>query len=453
MKISSARWWPKTLYAKASATLATTTLLFLLLTLMTIGYLIIVPVAKRSAEDLAALMMVSAQTWAELPPQTRPDFEHELRLNHDLKLNHALTLPKATSPFTDEVTRLLPYLHFLQQSLEQRSNQEIIIHSTISSDESRWFWVGIPVHNRVVHLGFTLARLGPQLPLAAMIVFILSVLLVSITAFILVRHLIRPLARFAKAAEEIGSGTTPKLLPESGPIELLLFARTFNNMALQVRDLLTDRTTMLSGIAHDLRTPLARLGLTLEMLKNQADTQLIMEASQDLEEMEHLINQYLQLGQVLADDNPETIDVRDIIDHCVIDARRMGVTIDWAPDHPCLLTLQPLVLIRILTNLLQNAARYSEGLGIAVEYKQTPERCIIKVLDQGPGIPEAELDAVFRPFYRIDLSRSNSTGGSGLGLAIAQQLAQIHGWQLSLKQRLGGGTEACIEIPTYTSID
>ena len=209
---------------------------------------------------------------------------------------------------------------------------------------------------------------------------------------------------------------------------------------------------MLSGIAHDLRTPLARLGLTLEMLKNQADTRLVTEATQDLEEMEHLINQYLQLGQVLAGDSPETIDVRDIIDHCVIDARRMGVNIDWAPDHPCLLTLQPLVLIRILTNLLQNAARYSEGLGVAVEYRQTPERCVIKVLDQGPGIPEAELDAVFRPFYRMDPSRSNSTGGSGLGLAIAQQLAQIHGWRLSLKQRPGGGTEACIEIPTCMSV-
>ncbi len=444
MKNPLQRWWPKTLYAKTSATLAATTLLFLLLTLITIGYLIVVPVAKRSAEDLAALMMVSAQTWAELPPQTRPDFEREL------KLNHGLTLTKASSPLMDEVTRLLLYTHFLQDSLIQRSNQKITIHSTISSDGTRWFWTDIPVNERVVRFGFTLARLGPQPPLAALIVFAIGAALVLLTALLLVRRLIRPLALFAKAADEIGRGVTPKPLPETGPAELLQLSRTFNHMALQVRELLADRTTMLSGIAHDLRTPLARLGLTLEMLKPKADAQLVAEATQDLQEMEHLISQYLQLGQVLAGDSPEIIDVRDIIDHSVIDARRMGTDIDWTPGNPCLLTLQPLVLTRILANLLQNAVRYSEGQSVAVEYERSPEGCVIKVLDRGPGIPEAEREAVFRPFYRLDPSRSSSTGGSGLGLAIARQLTQFHGWQLSLIARPGGGTEARIEIPTCT---
>ena len=447
MKNPLQRWWPKTLYAKTSATLAATTLLFLLLTLITIGYLIVVPVAKRSADDLAALMMVSAQTWAELPPQTRPDFELEL------KLNHGLTLAKTSSPLTHEVTRLLPYTRFLQDSLIQRSNQKITIHSTISADGTHWYWTDIPVNKRVVRFGFTLARLGPQPPLAALIVFALGAALVLLTALLLVRRLTRPLARFAKAADEIGRGVTPKPLPETGPVELLQLSRTFNHMALQVQELLADRTTMLSGIAHDLRTPLARLGLTLEMLKPQADTQLIAEATQDIQEMEHLISQYLQLGQELTGDRPETIDIRDIIDRCVIDARRMGTDIDWIPDEPCLFTLQPLVLTRILANLLQNAVRYSDGTGVAVEVRRTPESCVIKVLDRGPGIPEAERESVFRPFYRMEPSRNSCTGGSGLGLAIARQLAQFHGWRLSLIARPGGGTEAHIEIPSCTSLD
>lgn len=253
-------------------------------------------------------MMVSAQTWAELPPQTRPDFERELRLNHGLMLS------AASSPLTGEVARFLPYTHFLQESLIQRSNRPITIHPTVSPDGTHWYWVDIPVSAHLVRFGFTLKRLGPQLPLAALIVFTLGVVLVLLTALMLVRRLIRPLARFSKAAEEIGRGVTPKPLPETGPIELLLLARTFNHMAMQVHELLADRTTMLSGIAHDLRTPLARLGLTLEMLKNQADTQLVDEATQDLEEMKHLINQYLEIGQVLTEDKPETIDVRDLID-------------------------------------------------------------------------------------------------------------------------------------------
>ncbi len=445
MKNLLQRWWPKTLYAKTSATLAVTTLLFLLLTLITIGYLIIIPVAKRSAEDLAALMMVSAQTWVELPPQTRPDFEREL------KLNHGLTLSRATPPLAGEVSKLFPYVHFLKDSFMQRGGQAITIHQTIATDGTRWFWADIPVGERVVRFGFTLARLGPHPPLAALIVFMVGVVLVLITALMLVRRLISPLARFSQAAGEISRGVTPKPLPETGPDELIQFARTFNHMALQVHELLADRTTMLSGIAHDLRTPLARLGLTLEMLKNQADTELVAEATQDIQEMEHLINQYLQLGQELAGDSPETIDIRDIIDRCVIDARRMGTEIDWTPRDPCLLTLQPLVLTRILANLLQNAVRYGAGQVVSVEYRCTPEGCVIKVLDRGPGIPEAEREAVFRPFYRLEPSRSSRTGGSGLGLAIARQLAQFHGWRLSLVARPGGGTEARVEIPTYRS--
>lgn len=441
------RWWPKTLYAKTSATLAAATLLFLLLTLVTIGYLIVVPVAKRSAEDLAALMVVSAQTWAELPPQTRPDFELEL------ELNHGLLMYQATSPLRGEETRLLPYIHFLQESLTRRSGEEITILQSDSASGTRWFWADIPVSERAVRFGFTLARLGPQVPLATLIVLVLGTGLVALTALLLVRRLTRPLDRFARAANAVGRGVTPQPLPEAGPVELVQLARTFNQMALQVRELLDDRTTMLSGIAHDLRTPLARLGLTLEMLKPQADQELLAEAGQDIQEMEHLINQYLQLGQVLAGDSPESIDIRDIIDRCVIDTRRMDSEIQWTPGEPCLLTLQPLVLTRVLTNLLQNAVRYGGGKPVVVEYEQTPEGCVIKVLDRGAGIPDTEREKVFRPFYRLDPSRSSSTGGSGLGLAIARQLAQFHGWRLSLLARPGGGTEAWIEIPVYQTVD
>lgn len=95
--------------------------------------------------------------------------------------------------------------------------------------------------------------------------------------------------------------------------------------------------------------------------------------------------------------------------------------------------------------------RYSKDTGVAIEYRQTPEWCLIKVLDRGPGIPKAEREAVFRPFYRLDPSRSSSTGGSGLGLAIARQLAQFHGWQLSLDERPGGGIEARVAIPIRRS--
>lgn len=438
------RIWPKSLYAKTVATLATATLLFLALTLLTTGYLILAPVAKRSAEDLGALMMVSAQTWTELPPQTRSDFERELALNH------GLTLTTSEHPLAGGPGSLFPYVHFLKESLTRRSGQTIRVRRIESSDGSQWIWTDIPVNERVVRLGFALERLGPHPPLAALVVFTVGLILILLTALLLVRRLIRPLARFSMAAQAVGRGITPEPLPATGPTELVQLAHSFNHMALQVRELLADRTTMLSGIAHDLRTPLARLGLTLEMLKNQADAQLLTEATQDLEDMNHLIRQYLQLGQALAGDELETIDVRDIIDRCVIDARRMDSDIDWTPGAPCLLTLPPLALTRILANLLQNSVRYGKGHGVTVEYGVILGTCTIKVLDRGPGIPEEEREAVFRAFYRLEPSRSNSTGGSGLGLAIARQLAQFHGWRLTLNARPGGGTEACLEIPDST---
>ena len=445
MKDLLPRLWPKSLYAKTAVTLATATVLFLALTLITVGYLILVPVAKRSADDVAALMMLSAQTWAELPPQARPDFARELQLRH------GLTLSALDRPLAAETKSLLPYVDFLQDSLTRRSGRTIDVYPSVASDGSQWIWTDIPTDAHRLHIGFPLDRLGPQPPLAAFIVLAVGIALVLLTALLLVRRLIRPLARFATAAQQVGRGVTPAPLPETGPTELVQLARTFNHMSLQVRELLADRTTMLSGIAHDLRTPLARQRLTLESMRASADPQLLAEATQDLEEMNRLIEQYLQLGQVLLGDSPETIDVRDIIDRCVIDARRLNTIVTWTPGDPCVLTLQPLVLARILANLLQNAVRYGEGWEVAVEYERMPAACIIRVLDRGPGIPEAEQEAVFRPFYRLETSRSSSTGGSGLGLAIARQLAQFHGWGLALESRPGGGTEARIEIPASGS--
>lgn len=441
MKAFRGRFWPKSLYAKTAMTLGTALVLFLVLSLAAIGYLILVPVAKRSADDVAALMMLSAHTWAGLPPEERSGFTHKL------SIDHGLTLSTVERPRAVESGIVFPYINFLSESLTRRSGRKVGVHLTLSNDGSRWVWSDIPVDAHTVHIGFPLDRLGPQPPLAAFIVFMGGLALVLVTALLLVRRLIQPLEKLSVAAQQVGRGLTPAPIPVTGPTELVKLAQSFNRMSSQVRELLADRTTMLSGIAHDLRTPLARQRLTLESMGTSADPQLLEEATQDLEEMNRLIEQYLQLGQVLSGDRPETIDVRDIIDRCVIDARRLGATVNWVPDDPCILTLQPLVLARILANLLQNAVRYGEGREVTVEYERTPAACIITVLDRGPGIPDAEREAVFRPFYRLETSRGSSTGGSGLGLAIARQLAQFHGWELALDSRPGGGTEARIEIP------
>lgn len=429
------RFRPTTLFGRSAMTVSLAFILFQALTLAAVVYFVLFPLAERSADDLAELIVLSAQTWVELPPETRPDFEQELAKNHGLWLFEARA-PLAPS------ARFGPYQRWLEAALEKRAGKPVRV--VVSEWNEPWFWTEVSVAGQTIRIGFPKSRIGAQPFLALLLVLGAGVLVALATALVLARRITLPLARLSLATARVGKGETPELLPESGPQELAAVARNFNLMAHQVRDLLANRTTLLAGISHDLRTPLARMRLALEMLPETSDPKLVERMQRDLEQMNHLIGTFLDLSRGLGYEEKQPVDLNALIGELAEEARHGGATVECGPDiSPDEVKTAPLALRRILSNLLDNAIRYGNGKPVTIEWEQTREGNIrVSVLDRGPGIPEDLRETVFQPFYRMESSRSAATGGSGLGLAIARQLAESNGWKLELLPRTGGGNEA-----------
>jgi two-component system osmolarity sensor histidine kinase EnvZ len=265
-------------------------------------------------------------------------------------------------------------------------------------------------------------------------------------AFWLARRLTQPLARLEAASALIGQGGHPLMLVEAGPRELVSLSRRFNTMAQQVSDLLAARTTLLAGVSHDLRTPLARMRLALEMLKDAPNPALIERLERDIDHMNRLIGNVLELARGLQQETPVDTDLPDFLHQIAADFSTPSspVTLTCPPGH---WPVAPTALQRAVGNLLQNAQRYAPGTPVALVARFENKHCHIGVLDRGPGIPPAQREAVFQPFHRLDASRSPATGGSGLGLAIVRELARANGWRVSLTDNPGGGLQAWLELP------
>jgi two-component system osmolarity sensor histidine kinase EnvZ len=221
-------------------------------------------------------------------------------------------------------------------------------------------------------------------------------------------------------------------------------SRRFNAMAVQVRELLAARTTLLAGVSHDLRTPLTRMRLALEMFKDLPDPHLLQRMEHDIDEMNRLIGDVLDLARGLGHETAVVIDLPCFLARLVNSYTSPSTISLSCPSGQCV--APPSALQRVITNLLQNALRYAPGQ-IELVAQPNEQGWRLGVLDRGPGIPADKLEQVFQAFFRLDASRSPVTGGSGLGLAIVRELARLNGWRVSLQPRPGGGLEAWLELP------
>jgi two-component system osmolarity sensor histidine kinase EnvZ len=219
-----------------------------------------------------------------------------------------------------------------------------------------------------------------------------------------------------------------------------------NALGHQVHDLLDGRTTLLAGLSHDLRTPLARMRLALEMLSRRPDPALIERLDKDVEEMNRLVGDMLELARGLGREAPEHVDVTALLREMAARAGEAGTRVEVVAES-CVISAAPVALRRLLDNLLANAQRYGSGQAVELRATRSDDGVRIGVLDRGPGIPEDQIEAVFRPFHRVEPSRNPVTGGAGLGLAIVRQLAQSNGWAVGLENRSGGGLAAWVVLP------
>ena len=331
----------------------------------------------------------------------------------------------------------------LDAALKTRSGDRLPIgRNTV--DGKPWYWVEMQVNGQYLRIGFPRSRIGARTPAALLLVVLGSTALVLITAMILTRRITRPLHLLSEAAERVGKGQEAVRLPETGPTELAALIRQFNRMDQQVRDLIDNRTTLLAGISHDLRTPISRMRLAVEMLPPGKEPDLLEGVKRDLESMNRLISDALELSRDLEAGRSEAYDIADLLGELAQEANQAERRVAWSPHSPCVREVNVTALRRIAANLLENTLRYGAGAPVAVSLRCTEADTVIAVMDRGPGIPPDQREAVFRPFHRLEQSRSADTGGSGLGMAIARQLADANGWSIQILDREGGG--ARIEV-------
>ena len=429
------RLLPASLFARALLTLIFTFGSFAVITFAAVVYYALFPVVERSTADLAAFMDLSARTLVQLPDDMQTDYRTKLVDEFQLRLLTGGQAPQDLDEY------FFPYVARLSQALSRRLGRTVRMRSNIT-DDMRWFWVELPTPRGPIWAGIPRDRISTRPLEGVFVVSTLALLLVVLTAAVLARRVTAPLTRLSLAAEEVAKGRSPEPLAETGPRELASLARQFNETSQQVRELLADRTVLLAGISHDLRTPLTRLRLALEMLPEDTDPALTGRMERDIDEMSSQISQAVELGRTLGAGERHPVDLGQLVAEVV--GSRPRILSPVAP--PCIHHVNAMALRRILGNLIENAVRYSTGpVEVRIDCKQ-PAPAIF-VLDRGPGIPESERDAVFRPFYRIERSRSRETGGSGLGLAVARQLAIANGMEIQLHTRHGGGTVASVRLP------
>lgn len=273
----------------------------------------------------------------------------------------------------------------------------------------------------------------------------LAVLLTAVVALSLVavRWATRPLNALADAADELGRNIDRPPMEEEGPLEVVRAARAFNTMQARLAGYVRDRTRVLAAMSHDLKTPITRLRLRAELL---GDPQMREKFTRDLDEMESMVGATLDFlrGQE-SGERVQPVDIMALLESLQADLRETGGTVEIegaaAKPYPG----GPKALKRCLGNVIENAVKYGQSARVRVD--DNDARLEIRIQDKGPGLPPAELERVFEPFYRVEDSRSRETGGTGLGLTIARGIAEAHGGELSLRNREGGGLEATLKLP------
>lgn len=306
----------------------------------------------------------------------------------------------------------------------------------LREDENRVIMRVKTIHGEI-GIEFHRDRVSASNPHQLLVLMMFTSILMTVIAYIFLRNQLRPIKRMAAAAEAFGRGrSVPYKI--AGANEVRSAGQAFLDMRSRIERHIEQRTLMLSGVSHDLRTPLTRLKLSLSMMDEAPE---VSDMRRDVEEMREILDAFLDFARDDALDDPFEVAPADLISDLVASARRGGQGVSQGPVENAeeLVMLRPIAIKRALGNLLGNATRYGQNAEIGVSV--TPRAVRFTVEDDGPGIPADQRDEAMRPFARLDKSRNQNKGsGTGLGLAIAMDIARQHGGTLRLdkSERLGG---------------
>ena len=270
----------------------------------------------------------------------------------------------------------------------------------------------------------------------------LALVLFGLAIWFMRRELV-PIEHLGVAADALGKGRdVPDFAFSGGTREVRNAATAFHTMRIRLRRSIQQRTEMLAGVSHDLRTPLTRMKLSLALLPDSPETR---ELSDDVDDMQRMIEGYLAFARGEGDEDPVMSDLSEIMEDVAAGARHGNASLDLAWKGDMNVELRPIAIKRCLTNIVSNAQRYASQIRIeAVRGRTSVE---IAVDDDGPGIPPEKYEDVFRPFFRLDESRNAATGGVGLGLSIARDVARSHGGDVALAASPLGGLRVVVRIP------
>ena len=428
------RWWPQSLLAR------TVWIIALLLIFSQIAWLVLFglyerePRARQIAHRAAAIVNLTRAALLAAHPDKRRDLLLELSQREGV---HVLPLAPEESdipPPPNAMARLVA------SEIQRELGPDTLISFSDDNEEDLWvsfaidadeYWVILPRLQRIPSIPWLWAGWG------------LGVLLLSIAGgWVMLRRINSPLLKAAEAAALLGHGETPPRLTEQGPQEIATLAHAFNQMADDIKALETNRSLMLAGLSHDLRTPLTRLRLAVEMNVDDEGERHAM--IQDMDDMETLTRQFMDFAREDAEEKAQRIDLNALLNEICNTFTQRGLT----TTHDGLvyaLNARPQALRRALVNLLENAHRYGK-LPVEVHVRQLDNSLTLSVIDHGVGLPPDDLESIKQPFRRGQSARTGARG-TGLGLAIVERVARLHGGSLTLHNLAAPGFEARLTLP------
>ena len=395
------------------------------------------PRAQQIARYAAGLVNFTRPSLLSVPPENRRFFLTELLRREGIRVYPAL----ADEVAPREPAR--PALRLLARAIRRELGDETRVAFGLRGVPGLWvsfrmdghdYWVAIPR-----------LEVERKFPLQWAIWAALTLGLALLAAWLIVWRVSRPLKVLARTAEQVGRGEHPPALPEDGPEEIATLTRQFNRMNTDLARLNRERSVMLAGISHDLRTPLARLRLAAELLEGKVDEATHKGMIEDIADLDAIVGQFLAFARGAEQETPEAMDlnrlVSEICERYTRSGKQVGAELKPLPT----LRLRPLAMQRLVSNLIDNALKHGSPDATVCTW-QAGREILLSVLDRGPGIPAEAAAAAVQPFTRLDAARSDGSG-AGLGLAIVERIAQLHGGRLELLARAGGGLEARVTLP------
>jgi two-component system osmolarity sensor histidine kinase EnvZ len=378
-------------------------------------------------------LLIEAMKLADTPAETSWLLDRAGALTDlDFTLNRGDRLPMPSSPTGPAA----------EDQLAQAMLGRVDLPYRITADDPRGIRIEVQLPEGVLAVEAPRKRLSSSTTYIFVMWMVGSSLVLLAVATVFLRNQVRSLRRLAAAADGFGKGRPVPFFKVEGAVEIRQAAVAFMTMRNRIQRQIRQRTQMLAGVSHDLRTPLTRMKLALELL---GDDPAVEELKSDVAEMERMVHGYLDFARGEGTEEPVETDISLLLEDTAAAVRREGIPLSVAAGPECVMPLRPNALRRCLDNLIANARRH--GSHVWLTAVAVTDGIDILVDDDGPGISPTDRDRVFRAFMRLDASRNPSTGGVGLGLTIARDVARSHGGDVKLETSPQGGLRARVHLP------